>query len=56
LTQELENPATYEKAGAAMHINRELMVAVEELQRLQHEWEGRRPKLAGLETSDEQRA
>ena len=55
LTAELENPATYEKAGAAMHINRELTVAVDELQRLQHEWEAAATKLAELEpaTSNE---
>ena len=39
LTQELERPETYEKAGAAMHINRELMVAIDQLQELNREWE-----------------
>jgi ATP-binding cassette, subfamily F, member 3 len=50
LTQELESPATYEKAGAAMHLNRELAVAVDELQRAQAEWEEAASKLAEFET------
>jgi ATP-binding cassette subfamily F protein 3 len=49
LTQELENPATYEKAGAAMHLNRELMVVVEELEGLQAEWEAAATKLADVD-------
>jgi ATP-binding cassette subfamily F protein 3 len=52
LTQELENPATYEKAGAAMHINRELMVVIDELQRLQHEWETAATRLAELDNTN----
>ena len=51
LTQELENPATYEKAGAAMHLNRELAVLVDELQRAQAEWESTSAKLAEMETA-----
>jgi ATP-binding cassette subfamily F protein 3 len=51
LTQELENPATYEKAGAAMHLNRELAVLVDDLQRAQTEWEAASAKLAEMETA-----
>ncbi|MBI3879342.1 MAG: ABC-F family ATP-binding cassette domain-containing protein [Verrucomicrobia bacterium] len=49
--QELENPATYEKAGAAMHLNRELSVVVDELTRLQAEWEEAATKLAAEEAA-----
>lgn len=51
LTQELESPATYEKAGAAMHLNRELTVVVDELQLAQTQWEQAASKLAELEAA-----
>jgi ATP-binding cassette subfamily F protein 3 len=51
-TQELENPATYEKAGVAMHLNRELSVVVDDLTRLQSEWEIAASKLAAIEAAE----
>jgi ATP-binding cassette subfamily F protein 3 len=39
LTAELENPATYEKGGAAMNLNREWQENADSLKRLAHEWE-----------------
>jgi ATP-binding cassette subfamily F protein 3 len=51
LTQQLENPATYEKAGAALHLNRELMAVMDELQRLQLEWEAAATRAAQLEAA-----
>jgi hypothetical protein len=44
----LENPATYEKAGRAVEINRELMHAQERLAELNPEWEAAAGKLAQL--------
>ncbi|MBI5772526.1 MAG: ABC-F family ATP-binding cassette domain-containing protein [Verrucomicrobia bacterium] len=49
LTLEMENPATYAKAGSAMHLNRELNVVMDDLQRLQREWEAAATKLAERE-------
>lgn len=51
LTQQLENPATYEKAGAALHLNRELMAVMDELQRLQSQWEEAATRATQLETA-----
>ncbi|PYJ57764.1 MAG: ABC transporter ATP-binding protein [Verrucomicrobia bacterium] len=39
LTAALEKPETYEKSGAAQHINRELTDVMESLKRLTTEWE-----------------
>ncbi|MGZ5021287.1 MAG: ABC transporter C-terminal domain-containing protein, partial [Chthoniobacterales bacterium] len=39
LTAELENPETYERGGAAMELNRELLGLNEELGRATAEWE-----------------
>jgi ATP-binding cassette subfamily F protein 3 len=39
LTAELENPASYEKPGAAMQLNREWMEVTGRLKTLGHEWE-----------------
>jgi ATP-binding cassette subfamily F protein 3 len=48
LTAELENPATYEKPGRAVEVNRELMHAQERLTELNPEWEAAAGKLAEL--------
>ena len=39
LTAELEDPATYERGGAAMELNRQLMAIADELARVTAEWE-----------------
>ncbi len=39
LTEELEKPETYERGGAAMQLNRELLTITEDLERLTAEWE-----------------
>ena len=39
LTAELEKPETYERGGAAMELNRELLAVSEELARATAEWE-----------------
>ena len=39
LTVELENPASYEKPGAAMALNREWVEIADRLKHLAHEWE-----------------
>jgi len=49
LVVELENPETYAKAGAAMHLNRELMGVQHQLETLTAEWEEAAKKLAELE-------
>lgn len=49
LTAELENPATYEKSGKAMEINRELMEILDRLPSLTSEWEAAATRLAELE-------
>ena len=48
LTAELENPATYEKAGRAVEVNRELLHAQERLAELNPEWEAAAGKLAEM--------
>jgi ATP-binding cassette, subfamily F, member 3 len=48
LTAELENPATYEKPGRAVEVNRELMHAQERLAGLNPEWEAAAGKLAEM--------
>ena len=49
LTSELEKPETYEKPGAALHVNRELTAVMEKLSRLNGEWEQAASKLAELD-------
>jgi ATP-binding cassette subfamily F protein 3 len=39
LTAELEKPETYEKGGAAMDLNREMLSVTDELERCTREWE-----------------
>jgi ATP-binding cassette subfamily F protein 3 len=39
LTADLEKPETYEKSGAALHINRELSDVLQRIERLTAEWE-----------------
>jgi hypothetical protein len=39
LTTELEDPGTYERGGAAMELNRQLMAIAEDLARTTAEWE-----------------
>jgi ATP-binding cassette subfamily F protein 3 len=51
LTQELEDPATYEKAGRAMHLNREMTTISSTLQSLNHQWEEAASKLADFDNS-----
>jgi ATP-binding cassette subfamily F protein 3 len=46
LAAELENPATYEKPGHAMALNRELMEVVDLLKSLAKEWEDAADKLS----------
>ena len=48
LTAELENPATYEKPGRAVEVNRELMHAQDRLAELNPEWEAAAGKLAAM--------
>jgi ATP-binding cassette subfamily F protein 3 len=48
LTEELESPATYEKPGRAVEVNRELMHAQERLAELNPEWEAAAGKLAEM--------
>jgi ATP-binding cassette subfamily F protein 3 len=49
LAAELEDPATYDKPGRAVELNRELMGAQESLARLNPEWESEAAKLAAME-------
>ena len=49
LTSELEKPETYEKPGAALHVNRKLTAVMENLRRLTAEWEQAASKLAELD-------
>jgi len=48
LTVEMEKPETYAKAGAAMHLNRELMGVQHQLETLTAEWEMAAQKLAAM--------
>ncbi len=48
LTAELESPATYEKPGHAMALNRELMDIAEQLKTRSKEWEDAAEKLSEL--------
>ncbi|MBI3875324.1 MAG: ABC-F family ATP-binding cassette domain-containing protein, partial [Verrucomicrobia bacterium] len=48
LTAELENPATYEKPGHAVEVNRELLHAQERLAQLNPEWEAEAGKLSAM--------
>jgi ATP-binding cassette subfamily F protein 3 len=49
LSMELEKPETYAKAGAAMHLNRELSTIVEALERANQAWEAAASKIAEME-------
>ncbi len=49
LTLELENPETYAKAGAAMHLNRELSGLQHELEQATAQWEAASAKLAVID-------
>ena len=51
LTLEMENPETYAKAGAAMHLNRELMGVQHQLETLTADWEAAARKLADLDAA-----
>ncbi|NDA66503.1 MAG: hypothetical protein EBY09_07680, partial [Verrucomicrobia bacterium] len=51
LTVEMEKPETYAKAGAAMHLNRELMGVQHQLETLTAEWEAAARKLAELDAA-----
>jgi len=51
LAVELEKPETYAKAGAAMHLNRELMGVQHELDSLNAEWETASQKLAAMDAA-----
>jgi ATP-binding cassette subfamily F protein 3 len=48
LTTELENPATYEKPGRAVEVNRELLHAQDRLTVLNPEWEAEAGKLSAM--------
>jgi ATP-binding cassette subfamily F protein 3 len=48
LTAELESPATYEKSGRAMEVNRELLESQERLAQLNPQWEIEAGKLAAI--------
>ena len=47
-TAELEKPETYQQAGRAMEINRELMHVQEQLETLNPDWEAAAAKLDEL--------
>jgi ATP-binding cassette subfamily F protein 3 len=49
LTAELENPATYEKPGRAVVVNRELLHAQERLAELNPAWETEAGKLSAIQ-------
>jgi ATP-binding cassette subfamily F protein 3 len=49
LTADLENPATYEKPGRAVVVNRELLHAQERLAELNPEWETEAGKLSAIQ-------
>ncbi len=49
LTLEMEKPETYAKAGAAMHLNRELMGVQHQLETFTAEWEAAAEKLAKMD-------
>ncbi|MBI5799601.1 MAG: ABC-F family ATP-binding cassette domain-containing protein [Verrucomicrobia bacterium] len=51
LTLEMEKPETYAKAGAAMHLNRELMGVQHQLETLTADWETAAKKLAEMDAS-----
>ncbi len=51
LTVEMEKPETYAKAGAAMHLNRELMGVQHQLETLTAEWEAAAQKLAEMDAA-----
>jgi len=50
LSAELEDPATYEEAGKAQHLNRELTTVADMLSAANQDWETAATKLAEMET------
>jgi ATP-binding cassette subfamily F protein 3 len=51
IVAELEKPETYEKPGAAVQINRELLAVQEQLAELTPQWEAEATRLAEIESS-----
>ena len=51
LALDMEKPETYAKAGAAMHLNRELMGVQQQLETLTADWETAAKKLAVLDAA-----
>ncbi|GAB5562650.1 MAG: ABC-F family ATP-binding cassette domain-containing protein [Synoicihabitans sp.] len=51
LTAELENPETYEEAGKAQHLNRELTAISDQLSVANQDWENAATQLSDLEDS-----
>ena len=51
LTLDMEKPETYAKAGAAMHLNRELTGVQQQLETLTADWETAAKKLAALDAA-----
>jgi len=49
---EMEKPETYAKAGAAMHLNRELTGVQHQLATLTVEWEAAAQKLAEMDEAN----
>ncbi|HTL54487.1 MAG TPA: ATP-binding cassette domain-containing protein, partial [Candidatus Limnocylindrales bacterium] len=51
IVADLEKPETYEKPGAAVAINRELLAVQEELARLTPQWESEATRLSAMESA-----
>ena len=51
LIAELERPETYEKPGAALAVNRELLDLQARLAQLNPEWEAEATRLAGMDSA-----
>ena len=51
LAAELENPDTYEEAGKAQHLNRELTAMTDQLHAANTAWETAAEKLAKMESA-----
>lgn len=49
ITTAMEDPATYDNSGKVMQLNRELKLIIEDLEKLNAEWEAAAHKLAELE-------
>ena len=52
ISAELENPETYQKAGRAQHLNRELNAAQSGLEQTTSEWEAAASKLLAADTAE----